>query len=94
LAIDKEKIVGFIEVGLTKIYQNITAGAIWDLAIDKKYRKRGISTKLRDAGNKWLKERDAKYIIVRHDPNNKIAEKIYKKWGFEIDMVERIAKLK
>jgi ribosomal protein S18 acetylase RimI-like enzyme len=93
-AIENKELVGFIEVGLHPFSNKKKGGAIWDLAIDKDHRKRGIATKLKKEGDKWFKKQKINYVRIYHSPNNKIAEKIYKKWGFEIDNVERVTKLK
>jgi ribosomal protein S18 acetylase RimI-like enzyme len=94
LAEEKNQIIGFIEVGLTKTYQKLTAGAIWELAIDKKHQGKGIATQLKDEGVKWLKEKGAKRLKIEYYPKNKLAEKIYKKWGFEKDMINMVKELK
>ena len=87
-------IVGFIDVRCKNLYSDKRGGIILDLAVDKKYRNNGVATKLRDKGYEWFKLKKISYVQIRYDPKNKLAEKIYKNWGFETDMIEMITKLK
>jgi ribosomal protein S18 acetylase RimI-like enzyme len=55
------------------------------MSVLTEYRGRGISTKMRDAFYKWLKEQDVHFCKLAVKVKNQEAFEIYKKWGFEVD---------
>lgn len=96
---EEKQTVAFIEVAYNGFKEtariNKKRGWICELFVDKKHRRKGIATKLKDEGFQWLKKNGLKYIFIDYDPFNKEAEKTYIKWGFkERYVAERMMKLK
>jgi len=88
-----KKVIGFIMGNIKKAPQG-KVGYIDDLMISRKYKGKGLSTKLKDAFFEWLKKRKIRYCQLHLFWNNKNAFKIYKKWGFKIDGMQMTKKLK
>jgi len=100
IALENNKVIGFIEIGQrvakrpTMKLNKIKEGFIWDLAMDKKHQGKGNASLLKKESYQWFKARKIKYVYLSYDPNNKHAERVYKKWGFIIDMKRVVAKIK
>jgi ribosomal protein S18 acetylase RimI-like enzyme len=79
----KNKIVGYLIGTIEKNnYENF--GYIEEIFISKDFRKKGISTKLKNEFIKVLKSKKIKLCRIEVSPKNK-AKKVYKKWGFKIE---------
>lgn len=78
------KVVGYIAV----MDIDRETSKIVSLAVKKEFRKRGIGTKLLSTAIKRCKERGKKKILLEVRVSNYIAQRLYKKMGFEIvDMI-------
>ena len=85
VAEDKNKVIGFV-LGYIKDYPKFfkvnREGYIDALFVARKYRGKGISSMLKENIFKWFAEKKMKYAGLDTAQNNKHAQKIYKKWGF------------
>lgn len=86
--INENTIVGFIlgSFKRDKSYIIKNYGSIDEIYIVPEMRGKGFSSKLKDEFIKWFKERKSgKGVIVLYVmPKNKVAQKAYEKWGFEV----------
>lgn len=85
LAEENEEIIGYTLIFIKNeipIYENKKVGYISDLYVKKDFRKKGISTQLKDRSLEWFKDKGIKIIAVPMYPDNKHAHSLYKKWGF------------
>ncbi|MBT3464109.1 GNAT family N-acetyltransferase [archaeon] len=91
IAIDNNKIIGYMLCTIKKydeIFKLKYYGSINDIYIMKKYRGKGISSKLKDESIKWFKSKKIKYISLSFNSENSLPYKIYKKWGFKDEYTE------
>lgn len=87
--IEKE-LIGYIDA---ELYSNAKKGHITDLFVIKKYRKKGIATKLIKKFYRMLKKKGYKKLKLDVNPKNKDALSLYRKRGFKISsygMTKRI----
>ncbi|MAG91304.1 hypothetical protein CMO83_01355 [Candidatus Woesearchaeota archaeon] len=85
VAEEKSKIVGFIQAQIKdnlKVYKVKKIGHISDLFVKRNYRKRNMSSVLKNFAFKWFKSKKIKYVSLQTEIRNKLAHKIYEKWGF------------
>jgi len=86
VAEEKSVIIGFLEAQIKNhdrtVYKIKKTGYISDLFVKKNYRKRKVSSTLKNLAFKWFKSKNLKYVSLQTEMRNKIAHKIYKKWGF------------
>ncbi len=68
-------------------------GNIADIYVLPKYRGKGISTKLRDAGYRWFRSKKLKYASIFLVTSNKKPHEIYKRWGYKDYALEMRRKL-
>jgi len=80
--IDDSRIVGVCE--LIKCWENEKIVFIHSFYVDRKFRSKGIGSKLLDGVIKLLKKEDLESIELTVDPENKIAIRLYKNFGFRI----------
>ena len=84
-AIDKDRIVGFIELQKRPslpIHKVGCVGDICNLVVDKKYEGKGIAGLLKKESDKWFKKKKCKLVSISTYVENKRSLIIYKKWGF------------
>ena len=65
-----------------RVYKLAKLGHMSDLYIKKGYRGKGIAKQFRDLAWSWFKKKGMKYIAIGAHAENKVAQKIYHKWGF------------
>jgi GNAT superfamily N-acetyltransferase len=63
-------------------------GRINTIFIKKKFRGKGISSKLKNEAKKWFKRKKIKRVSLNVFPDNKNAINVYKKWGLSISLLE------
>jgi len=88
--------VGFIEVGVGSFpneYKIEKAGHIYVLFVKKENRSKSISSKLKVAAYKWIKQKGINYVRINVVGNNIKAHQIYKKWGFIDYLALKIRKI-
>jgi len=96
VAVEKNKIIGMI-VG--KFYKGLPIskypkkGYISNLYIDKTHRRKGIGKKLILRILKWFKENNVPHISLEIHVNNKAAQTIYHKLGFEDYTIKMVRKV-
>lgn len=86
IAIEDNKVVGYLAGGLTKgeDYRNLPKVAELDNTfVLKEYRNSGVGTKLYDEFIKWCKSKKVKIIKVQATAQNNKAINFYRKNGFE-----------
>lgn len=86
VAADNGKIIGFVEGSIFKrsrYYKLKKTGFIEELFITKKYRGKGISSKLRDKLFDWFKSKGVTDFSLNVYYANKPTINIYKKWKFK-----------
>ena len=89
-----DTIIGFIFGHFEKEKNN---GTIDEIYIIPKMRGRGFSSKLKDEFIKWFKEKkqNKKATISLYTmPKNIIAQKAYKKWGFQVSDLKLVKEIK
>ena len=85
LAEVENQIVGFCQMLIKDeipVFKIEKYGYISDLFVKKEYRKKGISTKLKDMAFDWFREKGMKFVSLGMYPDNIESHEIYKKWGF------------
>ncbi|MFH2106759.1 MAG: GNAT family N-acetyltransferase [Candidatus Micrarchaeota archaeon] len=96
IAEESGKLVGYILTLINDeipIFKTKKLGYISDLYVTNRFRKKGISSKLRDCAIEWFKKKGINVISIRVYPANRSAHSIYKKWGFfdyHVEMRRRI----
>ena len=84
-AVEDNKIVGFIFISKSKsddIHDFDYYGIVHYIYIKPEFRGRGIASSLFEKSKYWFKRHKVKYINLNVNVNNKKAQEIYKKWGF------------
>jgi len=83
IAILDHRIVGYL-AGIIEedLYERF--GHIGEVFVSKKFRNKGISTKLKDKFIEFLKSKKINLCRIDVNPDNP-AKEFYKKWGFKID---------
>jgi len=87
VADDNGKIIGFAYGTILDynhmVFRTLRYGKLNHLWVRNKYRKKGISSTLKEDMFSWFKQKKCKYIeLLVLDGNH--AKDIYKKWGFEV----------
>ena len=88
VAVDRDRIVGFISGRLGTKYQNFDSMDIAELEsiyIHPDYQAIGIGTEFKNVFVKWAKEHGAKRWMLGVLKDNKKARKIYEMWGGKLD---------
>ena len=97
VAEEKTQIIGYI-VGIDGKWgwsdNPPKAIRIWDLEVLKKYRKKGIGTRLIKELEKISKKRGAKFLSLNIWKKNKPALKVYKNNKFDLFSYEMVKKIK
>jgi len=83
IAILDHRIVGYL-AGIVEEDLYEMFGHIGEVFVSKKFRNKGISTKLKDKFINFLKEKNLHLCRIDVNPDNP-AQEVYKKWGFKID---------
>jgi len=92
LAVINEEIIGF-SLLFEKTTPNLNLlvpckyAYIQDFIVSKKYRNNGFGTKLMEESKQWAKNRNMDYIRLSVLPENKDAQRFYKRHGFEKQMI-------
>jgi len=87
VAEEKNKIVGYIWTNthfLEYLNPKKKVGYVNEMFVTKKFRGKGISTKLMVKSMEWFKSQDIEYVSLCVFTGNKDAVEIYKKFGFEL----------
>ena len=83
---EKGQAVGFSLLLIFKIPPQFSAieklGCLGYLFVLEKFRGRGISTKLKDEGLRWLRRKGIRFVMLTILEKNRRPQSIYKKWGF------------
>ena len=85
IAEDNNIIVGYIMVNVSKAQQMYSfnkLGSIWDVYVEKEYRKKGITKQLLRESLKWFRLKKVKNINLSVDSKNLVGVKVWKKLGF------------
>lgn len=85
VALDKEKIVGFIAGYIKPLFpwfQIKNVGHISFLVVQKNYQKRGIGRNLTNKLEKWFKEQNLQYIEVYTNEKNQSGVAAWTDYGF------------
>ena len=87
LAVDDDgSAMGFIQ--LYPLFSSVAMRRIWllnDLYVDKEYRKRGVASALLDRAIEFGKSTGALNVFLETGMENKEAQKLYEKQGWEQD---------
>ena len=83
IAVIEKKIIGYLAGTIEKNFYE-SFGYIEEVFVSKNFRKKGISTELKNSFIKFLKSKKIKLCRIEVSPKNK-AKKVYKKWGFKIE---------
>jgi len=83
LAIIDKKIIGYL-CGIIEGDMYEQFGHIGEVFVSKEFRRKGISTKLKDKFVEFLKLKNINLCRIDVNPDNP-AQEVYKKWGFQID---------
>lgn len=84
--------VGYLLGGIIKqppVMKIIEIGTITDFAVTKKWRNRGIGSKLLKEFERWCKSRKIKIITLQVADNNKNSINFYKKHNFQTTMLHQ-----
>jgi ribosomal protein S18 acetylase RimI-like enzyme len=69
-------------------------GYIDEIVVDKKHRKTGIARQLLDFTEELFRKRGIRYIQLRVELKNEIAQKAWEKMGFKRDSIEYLKEIK
>jgi len=97
IAIEDEKILGYIIAKIDEyppVYLLEKHGAIYDLLVTSKHRKKGIGKKLWLEALKWFKDLGLERIELNIAPNNPESSSFWKKQGFQAYMHKLFIKIK
>lgn len=86
------EIIGYVMGGILKrppVYKTAHEARINDIVVTKKWRRRGVGTKLLEAFADWAREKGMKYVTLNVLPENKVGLKFYKKLEFETILVNQ-----
>jgi len=94
--VEKDKIIGYIFGEIRNdehpLFKRPKGGELSDVAVLKKYRGKGIATKLWSELKKWFVKNKCETITLSVNMNSK-AQELYKKWGFENFYLRMIKKI-
>jgi GNAT superfamily N-acetyltransferase len=77
------EVVGMLGVGVFRYYErNGVYGRLLTLVVDEKRQRRGIGAALVAAGESWLRERNAKAVIVNSGKHRAEAHRFYENLGY------------
>ncbi|MBW4542314.1 MAG: GNAT family N-acetyltransferase [Myxacorys chilensis ATA2-1-KO14] len=80
----QKEVVGVIGVGVGRYYEkNGTYGRLLALAVDEKWRSRGIGASLVAEAERWLKKRKVTSIVVNSGKQRSAAHRFYERLGYE-----------
>jgi len=91
------KIAGHVLVEVysrSPIYVLDKEAYIYEIIVREKYRGRGIGPELLEAAEEWAAEKGARVCLLTIFPENKWAEKIYRREGFKRDYNSMVKILK
>ncbi|MFX1365504.1 MAG: GNAT family N-acetyltransferase [Promethearchaeota archaeon] len=86
IAIDNTKIIGYTIAKIDRyppVYLLEKHGAIYDMLVTSKYRKRGIRKKLWQNALNWFRSLDIERVELSIVPSNPEASSFWKKQGFQ-----------
>ena len=93
---DDGKIVGYIFGEIRDdshpLFEIPKTGEFSDIAVLKKYQGKGIASRLWDELQNWFIKNKCKMITLSVNSNNN-AQKIYRRWGFDVFYLRMIKKL-
>lgn len=96
VAEENSKLLGYIfgTIGPLKkeVFDTPLTGELEDIVVSKKYRGKGIATKLWRELQKYFKKQNCKFYQLSVGAKNP-AKKIYEKWGFEDVLVKMRQKI-
>jgi len=83
VALEDNKIIGYL-CGIIEenLYEKF--GDLGEIFVKKEFRRKGISTKLKDKFIEFLKSKGITLCRIEVNPDNP-AQEVYRKWGFKID---------
>lgn len=88
VATERDNVVGGLTAyALRKFEQERTEIYIYDLAVDERYRRRGIATALIEKLREIARDRGAYVIFVQADPPDEPAVALYTKLGTREDVL-------
>jgi len=85
VAEQQDEIVGYCLAMISKyppVYEHQEYGAIFDLAVTRKYRRKGIGQALVETALQWFSEQEISRVEVRVATLNEISTAFWKKMGF------------
>ena len=85
VAEQQDEIIGYCLATISKyppVYEYQEYGAIFDLAITEKYRRKGIGQALVEAALQWFSEQKIRRVEVRIATSNEVSTAFWKKIGF------------
>ncbi|WP_416828170.1 GNAT family N-acetyltransferase [Ectobacillus polymachus] len=86
VAVQEGRYVGFTQ--LYPSFSSVSMRRMWilnDLYVLKEARGQGVAQKLLDAAKKYALQTEAKSLELQTAPDNKIAQKLYEKNGYQKD---------
>jgi len=85
IAEDNKIIVGYMMINVSKAQQRYSfdkLGSVWDVYVEEKYRKKGITKKLLKEALKWFRLKGVENIDLSVDKKNNVGIKTWRKLGF------------
>jgi len=94
VAEENNKMVGYLYGYVEPLAPfKIKSGYLDDMIVSKRFRGKGVGTKLHNEFIKWLREKKIKWAVLHVDWVNKMARKTYEKWEYknkQLKMVKRL----
>ncbi len=90
LAVDDERIVGFVEVRLAKTLESGTWAEIVGLVVDRAHRRRGVGRVLVDWAQAWAANLGLDHLRVRTNVTRDDARAFYTDLGFDEIKQQRV----
>lgn len=90
VAVDEERAVGFIHVGIVRTLENDPYGEIFGLVVRDSHRGRGAGKLLLDAAEQWARGRALQRMRVRSNVTRDRAKQFYEREGYEVKKVSNV----
>jgi len=82
VAVDDDRVVGFLHVSVSESIEGETTGEIRGLVVNEAHRSGGIGAQLVEAAEAWVRQQGVRKIRVRSNVKRERARRFYERHGY------------